>query len=139
MTGEGESIAADLFVDCTGFAGLLIDKALKTPFVSFANNRFNDAAIAMPTALGASIPSATVSSALPHGWAWKIPLTSRFGNGYVYSSAFYSAHEAETELRERLDLLDSATPARHLKMKIGRVNPALEQELPRGRPVAGLH
>ena len=54
-------------------------------------------------------------------WAWKIPLTQRFGNGYVYSSKFCSADQAETELRERLGLLDSDTPARHLKMKIGRV------------------
>src|ERR1700674_399731 len=44
-TREGETIAADLFVDCSGFAGLLIDKALKTPYVSFAGNLFNDAAV----------------------------------------------------------------------------------------------
>lgn len=120
-TAEGESIAADLFVDCTGFAGLLIDKALKTPFVSFSNNLFNDAAVALPSAIGESIPSETVSSALKHGWAWKIPLTSRFGNGYVYSTQFCSADAAETELRERLGLLESPAPARHLKMRIGRV------------------
>ncbi len=121
VTAEGESIAADVFIDCTGFAGLLIDKALKTPFVSFANNLFNDAAVAMPTPIGTSIPSETVSTALKHGWAWQIPLTSRFGNGYVYSSQACSADQAEAELRERLGLLDSPTPARHLKMKIGRV------------------
>ena len=45
----GRDDRADLFVDCTGFAGLLIDKALKTPFVSFASNLFNDAAVAMPS------------------------------------------------------------------------------------------
>jgi hypothetical protein len=120
-TREGESIAADLFVDCTGFAGLLIDKALHTPFVSFANNLFNDAAVALPTPIGESIPSQTVSTALKHGWAWKIPLTSRYGNGYVYSTQFCSPDQAETELRQHLGLLDSPTPARHLKMRIGRV------------------
>ena len=98
-TQEGETIAADLFVDCSGFAGLLIDKALHTPFVSFANNLFNDAAVALPTPIDAAIPSETVSTALKHGWAWKIPLTSRFGNGYVYSTQFCTAEEAETELR----------------------------------------
>src|SRR5208282_3835989 len=76
-TREGEAIAADLFVDCTGFAGLLIDKALHTPFVSFANNLFNDAAVAMPSPLTDEIPSETVSSALRCGWAWRIPLTNR--------------------------------------------------------------
>ena len=44
---EGERYAADVFVDCTGFAGLLIEKALHTPYVSFAENLFNDAAVAL--------------------------------------------------------------------------------------------
>ena len=120
-TQEGQTLSADLFVDCTGFAALLIDKALKTPYVSFAENLFNDAAVALPTPLADSLPSETVSTALKAGWMWKIPLTARFGNGYVYSSQFCSADQAETELRERLGLLDSDTPARHLKMRIGRV------------------
>lgn len=120
-TREGESIAADIFVDCTGFAGLLIDQALHTPFVSFAENLFNDAAIAIPTPLDGSLPSETVSTAMRHGWAWKIPLTERYGNGYVYSTQFCSPDRAEQELREHLGILDSDAPARHLKMKIGRV------------------
>ena len=124
-TADGETVAADFFVDCTGFAGLLLQKALEVPFVSFAGNLFNDSAIAMPTPLdragSGGLPSHTVSNAMRHGWMWQIPLTSRFGNGYVYASAFVSADEAERELRERLGLLDDDTPARHLKMKIGRV------------------
>jgi hypothetical protein len=120
-TREGPAIGGDLFVDCTGFAGLLITQALKTPFVSFAENLFNDAAIAMPTPIGGTVPSQTLSTAMKHGWAWKIPLTQRFGNGYVYSTQFCTPDEAERELREHLGLLDSDTPARHLKMKIGRV------------------
>ena len=118
---DGEPVTADIFVDCTGFAALLIQKALGTPYVSFSNNLYNDAAVAMPTPIGDDIPSQTISTALKHGWRWKIPLTNRFGNGYVYSSAFCSADEAERELRESLGMLDSTTPARHLKMKIGRV------------------
>jgi hypothetical protein len=119
-TREGETIEADFFVDCTGFAGVLIQKALGTPFIPFADNLFNDSAIAMPTPMDEKIPSQTVSTAMRHGWKWKIPLTSRYGNGYVYSSAFCSAEEAERELRESLGLLDSKTEARHLKMKTGR-------------------
>ncbi|HUK01080.1 MAG TPA: tryptophan halogenase family protein [Steroidobacteraceae bacterium] len=120
-TREGATISADLFVDCTGFAGLLIDKALHTPFVSFADNLFNDAAVALPTPIEESIPSETVSTALKAGWVWKIPLTSRYGNGYVFSTRFCSPDEAETELRGHLGLLDADVEARHLKMKIGRV------------------
>lgn len=121
LTDAGETHTADLFVDCTGFAGLLLQKTLQTPFVSYSNTLLNDAAVAMPTDIGKKIPSETVSTALKHGWAWKIPLTNRFGNGYVYSSAFCSTDEAEHELRERLGLLDADIPVRHLKMKIGRV------------------
>jgi tryptophan 6-halogenase len=69
---DGEPVTADIFVDCTGFAGILIQKALGTPFVSFSNNLFNDAAIAMPTPIGDDIPSQTISTALKHGWRWKI-------------------------------------------------------------------
>jgi hypothetical protein len=119
-TREGETIEADLFVDCSGFSGLLIEKALHTPWVSFADNLFNDAAVALPTPIDDSIPCETVSTALRHGWAWKIPLTSRYGNGYVYSSGFCTADEAETELRRHLGLLESDVEARHLKMRIGR-------------------
>src|SRR5438552_10641483 len=120
-TKEGETIAADFFVDCTGFASLLLQKALGTPYLPFTDNLFNDAAVAMPTPMDESIPSMTVSTAMRHGWAWTIPLTSRYGNGYVYSSAFCSADEAERELREHLGMLDADVEARHLKMKIGRV------------------
>lgn len=120
-TREGEVITADLFVDCTGFAGLLIEQALKVPFVSFADNLFNDAAVAIPSPIGAVIPSETVATALQFGWAWKIPLTHRYGNGYVFSTQFCSPDAAETELRRHLGLLDSAVEARHLRMRIGRV------------------
>src|SRR5207302_3397892 len=61
------------------------------------------------------------SVAMKHGWKWIIPLTNRYGNGYVYASAFCSADEAEKELRASLGLLDDPAPARHLKMRIGRV------------------
>lgn len=121
-TGEDETIEADFFVDCTGFAQVLIGKALGTPFVSFADNLFNDAAVALPCALpGGDIKPQTVSTAMRHGWRWDIPLTTRVGNGYVYSSAHCSPDEAERELRASLGLLDDPTPARHLKMRIGRV------------------
>ena len=121
VTNDGERIEADFFVDCSGFGGLLIQKALATPYVSFSENLFNDAAVAMPTPIDDDIPSHTVSDAMRHGWTFKIPLTHRYGNGYVYSSAFCSADEAERELRERLGLLDSKVEARHLKMRTGRV------------------
>ncbi len=115
-----ETLAADFFVDCTGFASLLIGKALETPFIPFADNLFNDAAVALPSPASGPIMTQTVSTALSHGWAWKIPLTERHGNGYVFSTAHCTPDQAETELRGHLGLLDADVPARHLKMRVGR-------------------
>jgi len=79
--------------------------------------------VAMPTPLDndGTLPSETLSKALKYGWVWKIPLTNRFGNGYVYSSDYIDKDGAERELRETLGLLDSPVEARHLKMRVGRV------------------
>ncbi|MED5412138.1 MAG: tryptophan halogenase family protein [Pseudomonadota bacterium] len=116
----GQDLSADFFVDCSGFASILIQNTLKVRFLSFAENLFNDSAIAVPTEIDPNLPSETISTALPHGWVWKIPLTNRFGNGYVYSSQYTTPDEAETELRTHLGILESDAEARHLKMKVGR-------------------
>ncbi|RME65661.1 MAG: tryptophan 7-halogenase [Alphaproteobacteria bacterium] len=119
---DGRTLGADFFIDSTGFRGLLLQETLKTPFVSYDDNLFNDSAVVLPTAPDAAgLRSETRSIAMRHGWRWEIPLTNRTGNGYVYASAFCSADEAETELRAALGLLDSAIAARHLKMKVGRL------------------
>ncbi|OYU68413.1 MAG: tryptophan halogenase, partial [Burkholderiales bacterium PBB5] len=120
---DGLRIAGDLFVDCTGFNALLLQRLLGVAFKSFSSNLFNDCAVVIPTPAPprASLPVQTVSRALSSGWAWHIPLTSRVGNGYVYSSAFLSADAAEAELRVTLGLADGQGEARHLKMKVGQV------------------
>jgi hypothetical protein len=117
----GDTHCADFFVDCTGFRGMLLQQALKVPFRTFASNLFNDAAVVMPTPQEANPHSQTISTAMRHGWAWEIPLTSRIGNGYVYSSSHCSADAAERELREHLGLLESDVVARHLKVRVGCV------------------
>ena len=121
MTDDGQALEGDFFIDCTGFAGLLIQKTLQVPFVSFAKNLFNDSAVVMPTAQVDDFAPQTTSTALQYGWMWNIPLTNRVGNGYVYSSAFCSKDAAEVELRTQLNMLDSDVPVRHLKMNVGRV------------------
>jgi glycine/D-amino acid oxidase-like deaminating enzyme len=121
LTDDGRLIEADLFVDATGFRALLIQQALHVPFLSFAGNLFNDAAVVLPTPPEETVDCQTVSTALGHGWAWRIPLTHRIGNGYVYSSRFVDADAAETEFRQHLGLLDADIEARHLKMRVGRL------------------
>jgi len=123
QTRDQGLLAADLFIDCSGFAGLLINKSLNEEFHSYADGLFNDRAVAIPTPLDNSgaIPSHTTSTALSSGWAWKIPLSTRFGNGYVYSSSFLSADDAEQELRAHLGEDAANMDARHLSMRVGRV------------------
>jgi 2-polyprenyl-6-methoxyphenol hydroxylase-like FAD-dependent oxidoreductase len=118
---NGEQIEGDLFIDCSGFRSVLLQQHLAVKFNSYQDVLFNDSAIAMPSDRQKVIQSQTLSSALSHGWTWQIPLTNRTGNGYVYSSEFISADQAEQELRTQLGLLDDVTAAKRLSMKIGRV------------------
>ena len=122
ITTDGEEFAADFFIDASGFRGLILQQALGVKFVPFAENLFNDSAVVMPTPRAKEgLASATKAIAMRHGWRWDIPLTSRTGNGYVYSSAYCTADEAEAELRAALGLLESDVSARGLKMRVGRV------------------
>lgn len=114
-------VDADFFIDCSGFRSLLLQGALKATYKSYKENLFNDAAVVMPTMISETIPPQTQSNALSNGWAWKIPLTNRYGNGYVYSTDYITPEEAEEELRQYLGLLDEDVSVRHLKMKVGRV------------------
>jgi hypothetical protein len=122
VTEAGSRIAGDFFLDCSGFRAILFNGALEEPFIPFSDNLFNDSAVVMPTARAEQepLPSQTKASALSAGWVWDIPLTSRTGNGYVYSSSHIDAEAAERELRQHLGVGDSGE-ARHLKMRVGRV------------------
>jgi len=93
---------------------------LKVPFISFADELLNDSAVAVSIpAQEKSVQNYTQSSALSSGWMWKIPLQSRTGNGYVYSSSHLSKRQAEVELAKQLNISEIDHEFRHLKMKIG--------------------
>ncbi len=120
---DGRRIEADFFIDSTGFRGMILQERLGVPFHFYKTNLFNDAAVVMPTPPDPTgLKSATGAIAMKAGWRWDIPLTNRSGNGYVYCSDFISADAAEEELRAALGLLGSNVEARHLKMKVGRVD-----------------
>lgn len=121
ITENGDEIDADFFVDCSGFASVLMQKTLNVKFNSFKQNLFNDSAVVMPTPMQEVIPVETRATALSNGWAWKIPLTNRFGNGYVYSSDFINQDQAETELRRHIGTENDPQSCRHLKMRVGQL------------------
>ncbi len=123
----GNRIEGDIFVDCSGFRSILAQQALGGRFLSFGENLFNDRAVVMPTTHDGLYKPQTDAIAMRAGWRWSIPLTTRVGNGYVYSSAHISDDEAETELRQAIGMEDSDTNARVLRMKVGRVENSWSQ------------
>ena len=100
---KGGRSDADLYVDCTGFASLLLGKALGVPFVSTKDVLLNDSALALQVPYAddsVDIACHTIATGQKAGWTWDIGLTSRRGVGHTYSSAFISDDEAEHILRE---------------------------------------
>lgn len=102
---EGDRrIEGELFVDCTGFRGLLIEGVLQTGFESWKQWLQCDRAVAVPSASpGRAITPFTQSTARSAGWQWRIPLQHRVGNGYVYCSTDISDDEAAATLLAKLD------------------------------------
>ncbi len=102
---DGSELDASLYVDCSGFHRLLIEKALRSGFVDWRHWLPCDRAVALPCAHadGADIAPYTRSRALEAGWAWRIPLQNRVGNGYVYSSDHVSDDQAVAALRGQLE------------------------------------
>ena len=94
----GEVIAGELFVDCSGFRGLLIEQALHTGYIDFNEWLPCDRAIAVRTESDGAPPPFTRATAQAAGWQWRIPLQHRTGDGYVYSSAHISDDEATATL-----------------------------------------
>lgn len=120
---SGEQLTADLFIDCSGFKGLLINQALQVPFRSFTDWLPCDKALAIsvPYRPGERIRPYTVSTAQKAGWIWDINLASRRGVGYVYSSAHTSTDEAERTLRTYLGpSWPDAAVVRPISMRVGR-------------------
>jgi tryptophan halogenase len=116
---DGREVTGDLFIDCSGFASLLLGGALGEPFVDFSGYLPVDRAWAVPTErTGADLTPYTRSTALEAGWAWRIPLQNRTGNGHVFASSFIDEDRARAQLLERLDGPALAEP-RLLKFTTG--------------------
>jgi tryptophan halogenase len=111
---SGETVAGDLFIDCSGFRGLLIEGALQAGYESWQHWLPCDRALAVPSARVEPMRPYTQASARPAGWQWRIPLQHRNGNGHVYCSAFMSDDEAAALLLANLEgeALDAPRPLR---------------------------
>lgn len=123
VTLEHGALQGDLYVDCTGFRGLLINQALGEPFQPFSTSLLCDRAIAMQIPRDIEVHGInpyTTATALSAGWVWDIPLYGRIGTGYVYSSRFLSPERAEVEFRRHLGPDADGVRASHIQMRIGR-------------------
>lgn len=102
MLSNGEKVEGDFFIDCSGFNGLLIEQTLNAGYEDWSDFLPCDRAIAVQTEAGNDINPYTLATARDSGWTWNIPLQSRSGNGYVYSSKFCSDDEALAMLSQSL-------------------------------------
>jgi tryptophan halogenase len=131
ILSNGNTITADLYIDCTGFKSLLLEQTMGVQFKSFNNNLQNDRAIATVIPyldIDRELENYTSCTAIDNGWVWNIPLWNRIGTGYVYSSKFATEAEAEEQFRRHLksnrmvvadaDRADAAV-FKHIKIKHG--------------------
>jgi tryptophan 7-halogenase len=116
---DGRELAADFFIDCTGFRGVLIEQALKTGYEDWTHWLPCDRAQAVPSSCTSPLLPYTRSTALEAGWQRRIPLQHRTGNGHVYSSAFTSDDRARELLLANLESPALAEP-RLIKFTTGK-------------------
>jgi tryptophan 7-halogenase len=116
---DGRDVAGDLFIDCSGFRGVLIEDALHTGYEDWTHWLPCDRAMAVPCMSAGELTPYTRSTALEAGWQWRIPLQHRTGNGYVYASQFLSDDEAAAKLLGNIDGKALASP-RPLRFTTGR-------------------
>ncbi|MGZ2410724.1 tryptophan 7-halogenase [Sphingomonas sp. F9_3S_D5_B_2] len=116
---SGTVLEGDLFIDCSGFRGLLIEENLNTGYEDWSHWLICDRAVAVQSKLVGAPDPFTRSTARPSGWQWRIPLQARMGNGLVYSSAHLSSAAAEQLLLTKLED-EPLAPPRHLSFKAGR-------------------
>ena len=100
---DGRTLDGDLFIDCSGFRGLLIEGALKAGYDDWSEHLPCNSALAVPCARVEPLTPYTRSTAKDAGWLWRIPLQHRTGNGHVYSNAFTTDDKARQDLLDGLD------------------------------------
>ena len=106
----GRTVAGELFIDCTGFRGLLIGQALGVPYQDWSHWLHCNRAVAVPCERVGKLLPYTKATAHDAGWQWRIPLQHRTGNGHVFSDAFTTVDDATQVLLDNLDGAPTAEP-----------------------------
>lgn len=116
---DGRRIEGQLFIDCSGFRGLLIEQTLHSGYEDWSHWLPCDRALAVPCESVSPLTPYTRSTAHAAGWQWRIPLQHRIGNGHVYCSRYMSDDEAASILLANLDGRPLGDP-RPLRFVAGR-------------------
>lgn len=116
---DGSEVSGDLYLDCSGFRGLLIEGALKAGYEDWTRWLPCDRAVALPCPLTRAPEPFTTATADVAGWRWRIPLQHRVGNGHVYSNAFTDDDAALDALTAGMEAAPLAEPNR-LRFTTGR-------------------
>ena len=116
---SGQRVPGDLFVDCTGFRGLLIEQTLHTGYEDWSHWLPVNRAWAVPCENHHPLTPYTRATARAAGWQWRIPLQHRMGNGHVFCNSFIGEQEAADVLVENLDAPRLAEP-RMLRFVTGK-------------------
>jgi hypothetical protein len=122
-TKGGRLLQGDLFIDCSGFRGLLINKAMNEPFIDMSGKLLCDSAVACSVPnddKNLGVEPYTSAIAMESGWTWKIPMLSRFGTGYVYSSRFASEERAVEDLCRLWNLEPERIRLNKIRFRVGR-------------------
>ncbi|RUO56066.1 tryptophan halogenase family protein [Pseudidiomarina homiensis] len=123
-TDKGQEITADIFVDCTGFRSLLLEKEMGVGYEDFGKYLLCDRAVTMHVPYDTHYPGMvrpyTTATALSNGWIWDIPMQTRRSIGYVHSSAFIDEEAAEREMRAYQGGNTDDLPCRFIPFKAGR-------------------
>lgn len=126
ILNDGSTIEADLFIDCTGFKSLLLGEYLEEPFIPYDHLIPNDSAWATQVPYNdkeKELVAYTECTAIENGWVWNIPLWSRIGTGYVFSSKHVSDEDAKQEFINHLHSKGFDTSEcefRKISMRVGR-------------------
>jgi tryptophan 7-halogenase len=115
---NGTRVEGELFIDCSGFRGLLIEQTLQTGYEDWTGWLPADRALAVPCESAPVLTPYTSATAHQSGWQWRIPLQHRTGNGHVYCSRFMGDDEAASTLLANLDGKPLAEP-RLIKFQTG--------------------
>jgi tryptophan 6-halogenase len=123
VTKDGRTLEADFFVDCSGFRGLLINKAMREPFIDMNEYLLCDSAVAVAIPHDDArygVEPYTSAIAMDAGWTWRIPMPGRFGSGYVFSSQFTERDEATKNFCDLWGLDPATTELNQIGFRVGR-------------------